>query len=94
MEIIMKNKASTVGVVTGLDNLKNIGDFTMADLSEWIERIKLMYGEDAVVNVGVRLSDDSRTPAYVMSASLSGEPDLAVLVCGQYRKDGKRWDEP
>lgn len=93
MNIITKNSTGTVGVVSNVEELKNVGEFKLKNLEDWIKMVKTVLGDDADVLVQFKLSEDPKTPGYMITASHEGM-DPMVATCGVYLKDGTPWDEP
>ena len=91
MQVITKNKTNTVGIATEIQNLKNLGTFRSADISEWLEKVRTVFGDDDI-NIRFKLSDDPARPGYLVAASSTEQPEPMVVVTGQYRLDGKVWE--
>jgi hypothetical protein len=92
MNIIQGGKDGEVGIVSDAQDLKDVGDFAVANLKKWLNMISLVLGDDDDIRIRFKLSEDELTPAYVIFASHDGM-DPMVVVCGKYRNDGKGWDE-
>ena len=91
--VITSNKTKTIGVVTGTPDLKDVGDFPVKGLEEWIKQTKLIFGDDGDIRLQFKLSDDITKPAYGLFASHDGV-DPHVVIIGKHRLDGKKWEEP
>lgn len=95
MNVISSNNpdAPTVGIVTEIEGLKNVGDFKLSLLEDWMKQIKTVFGQgnEGFIRIQFKLSDNPKQPGYVIAASVDGhEPH--IVVCGQYLADGKRWE--
>jgi len=92
MNVIHKNEASTVGIISDIDNLIPIGEFSVSILKEWMALAETVYDDDPNLMLVIKKSEDPRTPGYLLGLSKDGE---APYVCctGKYRKDGKGWGE-
>lgn len=90
-----KNKSGivddTIGIVTGVTELKDVGDFPAAGLEEWFKQIKLVLGDDDI-RIQFKISNLQTAPAYGIFASHNGmDPHVAII--GKHRLDGKKWGE-
>jgi hypothetical protein len=92
MNIITKNSAGTVGVVSNVEGLKNVGEFKIKNLEDWIKMVKTVLGDDADILIQFKLSEDPKTPGYMITACHE-EMDPMVATCGTYC-DGVQWGEP
>ena len=93
MNIIQSNEAKTIGIVTDMDGLKNVGDFEMRMLEDWFRQVKMVFGDgsDGCIRIQFKLSDDPKKPGYAIAASVDGnEPH--IVVTGKYPTDGKPWE--
>lgn len=92
--VITSNKDRTVGVVTKADGLKNVGDFRISGLKAFVRQIEEIFGEgdDGDIQIDFKLSENPKTPAYGIFASIGGhEPH--VCVCGKFLTDGTPWEK-
>lgn len=92
MNIVTKNASGTVAVVSGAEGLKNVGEFKIRNLEDWIKMIKTVLGDDDDILVQFKLSEDPKTPAYMITASHEGM-DPMVATCGVYLADGMPWEK-
>lgn len=92
MNIIQKNKASTVGIISDIEGLKNVGEFKVANIDEWLKKIKLVLGDDRDILIEFKLAEDPKKPAYMITASHDGA-DPKIAVVGTFPFDGKGWGE-
>ena len=94
MEILYANPDGSVGVVTDVTNVIDLGEFNLSKIEEWIAQIKLLYpdqiksGRD--IYIQFRKSMKEEQPSYLIFASIDGK-DPKVAVCGMFRDDGKEW---
>lgn len=94
MEILYANSDGSVGVVTDIENVTDLGEFNLSKLEEWITQIKLLYpdqiesGRD--IYIQFRKSLKEKQPSYLIFASIDGK-DPKVAVCGMFKEDGKGW---
>jgi len=93
MNIITRNTAGTVGVVSNVEGLKNVGEFKIKNLEDWIKMIKTVLGDEADLTIQFKLSEDPKTPGYMITASHEGMDPL-VATCGVYLADGTAWEAP
>ena len=93
MNIIQKNKDSTVGIISGIEGLKNVGEFKIKNIDEWLKKIKLVLGDDRDILIEFKLSEDPKSPAYMVTASHDGE-DPKIAVVGTCLLNGKEWGKP
>lgn len=91
MKVITKNKDNTVGIVTGVENLKDLGEFRINDIREWLSKVETMFGDTGNLHIRFKLSDDPKRLAYLIAASSTEQADPMVVVTGQHRLDGKEW---
>jgi hypothetical protein len=92
MNIINSSKDGTVGVVSDVGDLKNVGDFSIRCLDDWMKKVKLVLGDDIDVLIEFKLCGNPTEPAYFITASHGGD-DPKVMVCGKFRIDGKQWGD-
>lgn len=95
MNVITSNNpdAPTLGIVTDIEGLKNVGDFKLSLLEDWIKQIKMVFGDGAegFVRIQFKMSENPNQPGYAIAASVDGhEPH--IVVCGQYLNSGERWE--
>jgi len=90
MNIITKNASGTVAVVSGAEGLKNVGEFRIRNLEDWIKMVKTVLGDEDDILIQFKLSEDPKTPAYMITASHEGMDPL-VATCGTYLDDGTEW---
>jgi hypothetical protein len=94
MEILYANPDGSVGVVTDVTNVIDLGEFNLSKLEEWITQIKLLYPDQIKakrdIYIQFRKSMKEEQPSYLIFASIDGE-DPKVAVCGMFRDDGKEW---
>jgi hypothetical protein len=93
MNIIQKNKTSTVGIISDIEGLKNVGEFSVKNIEEWLKKVKLVLGDERDVLIEFKLSEDPKNPAYMIAASHDGA-DPKIAVVGTCRLDGKEWGKP
>lgn len=92
MKVIHQNERSTVGILSCVYGLVDLGEFNRRDIEDWMKSIKDVFGEDERVFVQFKESDNPKQPGYMICASSDGG-DPKVAVCGTYRKDGKKWGD-
>ena len=90
MKVIHSNERNTVGILSGVEGLVNLGLFNRNDIDDWIKSVHDVFGDDDQVFVQFKESDNPRYPGYIICASAEGG-DPKVAVCGTYRKDGEKW---
>jgi hypothetical protein len=93
MNVITKNADETVGVVSNVEGLKNVGEFSIKNLEDWIKMAKTVLGDDTDLTIQFKLSEDPKTPGYMITASHEGM-DPMVATCGTYAADGTAWNDP
>ena len=94
MNVITTNNPDqpTLGICTDIEGLKDVGDFDISLLEDWLRQIRMVFGDgaDGKIRVQFKMSDDPKQPGYAITASVDGnEPH--VVVCGRYRMDGGVW---
>lgn len=92
MNIITKNTTETVGVVSGVEGLKNVGEFKIKNLEDWLKMARTVLGDETDLTIQFKLSEDPKTPGYMITASHEGM-DPMVATCGVYLADGTQWDK-
>lgn len=92
MKVIHSNEHNTVGILSGVEGLKDLGLFNLKDIEDWMRSIKDVFGDDDQVYVQFKESDNPKQPGYMICASTEGG-DPKVAVCGRYLADGKKWGE-
>ena len=90
MNIITKNASGTVAVVGGAEGLKNVGEFRIRNLEDWIKMVKTVLGNEDDILIQFKLSEDPKTPGYMITASHEGM-DPMVATCGTFLSDGTHW---
>lgn len=92
MKVIHSNERRTVGILSGVDGLRDIGLFNRKDIEDWMRSIKDVFGDDDQVYIQIKESDNKEQAGFMICASTEGE-DPKVAVCGTFRADGKKWGE-
>jgi hypothetical protein len=92
MNVITRNTSGTVGVVSDVEGLKNVGEFKIKNIEDWIKMVKMVLGGENDILIQFKLSEDSKTPGYMITASHEGM-DPMVATCGTFLSDGTQWDK-
>lgn len=96
MEILYASEDGSVGTVTDMDNLLDLGEFKLSNLERWISEIKTLYADQIKSNRDIYIQfkkhENTKQPSFLICASIDGE-DPKVAVVGTYRVDGKEWGE-
>jgi len=92
MKVIHSNERNTVGILSGVDGLTNLGLFERRDIDDWVKSVKDVFGDDDQVYIQFKGSDNPNQPGFMICASTEGG-DPKVAVCGRYPTDGKSWGE-
>ena len=82
MKILSANKDGTVGIISGVDDLKSAGHFSMRVLNEWIEKVGAMYGDDDV-EIYFKASEGAMCNAYMIAASATDSDEIFVAATGK-----------
>ncbi len=96
MEILYSNEIGSVGVVTEMDSLLDLGEFKLANLEKWLSETKMLYADQIKsgrdIYIQFKKHENVKQPSFLICASIDGE-DPKVAVVGTYRVDGKEWGE-